>query len=314
MVLTLWSPFKFRNDKDALKGIKHWGDKRQLWYRSQNNKLSNHNVYSTQKILGVKSVKVKKLHGYGMLLLAVQHKLFHLNESDIVDLIVALRIWTLKKVRDELHHRVLDFRLGYNDEMPRRKWTDVDKRISQLMVELIDKQMRERKIFRNLKRLVGAREVKMDYKMMTHQYYGDEGSIPMRFVDLACVFWGSSSVCGKCVGFEKGYYLADGIYPQWATFVKSFTDANDAKHAYFKKRQESERKDVERAFGVLQGRWGIIQQPARQYHVNTIRDITDILDIFIMHNYDSRRSKMAVLTGKENVTLIRSRKYAGVWS
>ncbi|GKB48627.1 ALP1-like protein [Tanacetum coccineum] len=58
------------------------------------------------------------------------------------------------------------------------------------------------------------------------------------------------------VGFEKGYNLADGIYPQWATFVKSFTVANDAKHAYFKKRQESERKDVERAFGVLQGRWG----------------------------------------------------------
>ncbi|GJZ12557.1 ALP1-like protein [Tanacetum coccineum] len=48
------------------------------------------------------------------------------------------------------------------------------------------------------------------------------------------------------VGFEKGYYLADGIYPQWATFVKSFTVANDVKHAYFKKRQESARKDVER--------------------------------------------------------------------
>ncbi|GKB30808.1 ALP1-like protein, partial [Tanacetum coccineum] len=68
------------------------------------------------------------------------------------------------------------------------------------------------------------------------------------------------------VGFEKGYYLDDGIYPQWATFVKSFMVANDTKHAYFKKRQESARKDVECAFGVLQGRWGIIQQPARQHH------------------------------------------------
>nr|GEX02937.1 probable histone H2A variant 3 [Tanacetum cinerariifolium] len=66
------------------------------------------------------------------------------------------------------------------------------------------------------------------------------------------------------VGFEKGYYLADGIDPQWETFVKSFTVANDAKHAYFKKR--CARKDVERAFGVLQRRWGIVQKPARQYH------------------------------------------------
>ncbi|GKC81638.1 ALP1-like protein [Tanacetum coccineum] len=41
------------------------------------------------------------------------------------------------------------------------------------------------------------------------------------------------------VAFEKGYYLVDGIYPQWATFVKSFTVANDAKHSYFKKRQKS---------------------------------------------------------------------------
>ncbi|GJZ88168.1 nucleotide-binding alpha-beta plait domain-containing protein [Tanacetum coccineum] len=53
------------------------------------------------------------------------------------------------------------------------------------------------------------------------------------------------------VGYENGYHLADEIYPQWATFVKSFTVANDAKHSYFKKRQESARKDVERAFGVL---------------------------------------------------------------
>ncbi|GJX46152.1 hypothetical protein Tco_0271342 [Tanacetum coccineum] len=102
-------------DKDVLKGIKHWGDKGQLWYRSQINKFSKHNVYSTQKIISVVSVKVERLHGYGhleeimvkkadrqlykfkegdfvdlhlndiedMLLLAVQHKLFHLNGSDI---------------------------------------------------------------------------------------------------------------------------------------------------------------------------------------------------------------------------------------
>ncbi|GJS29797.1 nucleotide-binding alpha-beta plait domain-containing protein [Tanacetum coccineum] len=99
------------------------------------------------------------------------------------------------------------------------------------------------------------------------------------------------------VGFEKRYYLADGIYPQWATFVKYFTVANDAKHAYFKKRQESARKDVERAFGVLQGRWGIIQQPARQYHVNNIRRI--MYSCIIMHNMILEDQKMAVFDWNE---------------
>ncbi|GJS47394.1 hypothetical protein Tco_0597515 [Tanacetum coccineum] len=236
------------------------------------NKFSKQNVYSTKVILGVKSVSVKKLHGYGhleeivvkrsdqqlykfkegdfvdlhlndiedMLLFVVQHKLFHLNGNVIVDFIVALRMFTrslilkrrvedlqlgvesyqkklnitkpqktfpkiefkepytpsydppgivyedlnklkrvlradelykfsdgtLKSVRDEIHHRVLDFRLDYNTEMPKRKWMAVDRKRSGLMIELIDKQLREREIIRNLERLVGARELEMDYKLM----------------------------------------------------------------------------------------------------------------------------------------------------
>ena len=67
--------------------------------------------------------------------------------------------------------------------------------------------------------------------------------------------------------YEQGYYLADGIYPQWVTFVKSFSATTGEKHAYFKKKQECARKDIERAFGVLQGRWGIIQQPVRAWEI-----------------------------------------------
>ncbi|GJS74267.1 putative nuclease HARBI1 [Tanacetum coccineum] len=69
------------------------------------------------------------------------------------------------------------------------------------------------------------------------------------------------------VTFEKGYYLADGIYPHWAAFVKSFTVARDERNAVFKRRQESARKDVERAFGVLQGRW---HKHARAWTVNKL--------------------------------------------
>ncbi|GJZ43248.1 ALP1-like protein isoform X1 [Tanacetum coccineum] len=72
------------------------------------------------------------------------------------------------------------------------------------------------------------------------------------------------------VTFKKGYYLADGIYPQWAVFVKSFTIARDERNDVFKRRQESALKDVERDFGVLQGRWHIIAQPARAWTVNKL--------------------------------------------
>nr|GEV42134.1 hypothetical protein [Tanacetum cinerariifolium] len=259
--LTVAADYFFNND---LKYLKSFDLKRTYTTsitrtkaaRSQMTKISKHNVYSSQKILGVKSVSVKKLHGYGhleevavkrvdrqlwkfkegnfvdlhlkkikdMLLLAVQHKLFHLNKSNIVEFIMALCMFTrsliikhrvedlqlgvesyrkklnitapqqtfseiefkelytpsykppgviykdlakqkrvmradelykildgtLKKVRDKLHYRILNFHLGYNDEMSRRKWTAIDKKRSELIVELIDKQMRERQIIKNL--------------------------------------------------------------------------------------------------------------------------------------------------------------------
>nr|GEW37635.1 hypothetical protein [Tanacetum cinerariifolium] len=91
------------------------------------------------------------------------------------------------------------------------------------------------------------------------------------------------------VEYRNGYYLADGIYPEWASFVKSFTVATDLKHTYFKQRQESARKDVERTFGVLQGRWGLIQQPARAYEVNTLRRIVSMQTMWIDRCKTQRR-------------------------
>ncbi|XP_076917510.1 uncharacterized protein LOC143577610 [Bidens hawaiensis] len=72
--------------------------------------------------------------------------------------------------------------------------------------------------------------------------------------------------------YKYGYYLSDGIYPEWGTIVKAYSCPHDDKRKLLKKKQESARKDIERAFGVLKKRWAIIFNPARMWSKEKIRD------------------------------------------
>nr|XP_043630315.1 uncharacterized protein LOC122601633 [Erigeron canadensis] len=63
---------------------------------------------------------------------------------------------------------------------------------------------------------------------------------------------------------------------------KSFNCPMDPTTSKFKRYQEAVRKDVEQAFGVLQGRWQIVEQQARAYSVNKIKRI--MLYCVILHN------------------------------
>ncbi|TVU25077.1 hypothetical protein EJB05_27556, partial [Eragrostis curvula] len=82
--------------------------------------------------------------------------------------------------------------------------------------------------------------------------------------------------------YNMGYYLADGIYPEWGTFVKTISSPLSLKHKCFASYQEGARKDVERAFGVLQKRWAIIRHPARLWDREELADI--MYACIIMHN------------------------------
>ena len=68
--------------------------------------------------------------------------------------------------------------------------------------------------------------------------------------------------------YSMGYYLADGIYPSWSTFVKTIRRSviSTAKQSHFATMQEAQRKDVERAFGVLQKRFAIVRGPAEYWN------------------------------------------------
>ncbi|KAF8410951.1 hypothetical protein HHK36_003488 [Tetracentron sinense] len=82
--------------------------------------------------------------------------------------------------------------------------------------------------------------------------------------------------------YNVGYYLADGIYPKWSTLVQTISQPQGRKKQYFAMMQETYRKDVERAFGVLQSRFAIVKGPIRFWDKHVLHDI--MYACIIMHN------------------------------
>ncbi|XP_013617289.1 PREDICTED: uncharacterized protein LOC106323762 [Brassica oleracea var. oleracea] len=82
--------------------------------------------------------------------------------------------------------------------------------------------------------------------------------------------------------YDMAYYLADGIYPSYPTFVKSIRLPQSESDNLFAKYQEGYRKDIERAFGVLQARFKIIREPARMWEISNLAII--MRSCIILHN------------------------------
>lgn len=105
----------------------------------------------------------------------------------------------------------------------------------------------------------------------------------------------SEILCGRrCIHLPGGYVLngirrswplyilGDSIYPRWAIFFLPGSGATSEKEIHAKKCQEAIRKDVERFFGCLQGRFRILRQDREEWSDELILLDADVC--IILHN------------------------------
>ena len=78
------------------------------------------------------------------------------------------------------------------------------------------------------------------------------------------------------------FLLVDGIYPSYSRFVKGISEPLDEQETVFTEWQEKARKDIERAFGVLQASFQFVTRPI---HLFRIKDIAArIGTCILLHN------------------------------
>ena len=123
-----------------------------------------------------------------------------------------------------------------------------------------------------------------------HAFFGLPGTLnDLNVLDRSPLFKNIQDGVAPSVKFKVNsneytmpYYLSDSIYPKWATLIQTINFPNGEKEKNFAKQQEAARKDVERAFGILQARWAIIKQPCRLWDKEELNFIMKAC--IIMHN------------------------------
>ncbi|GJS51489.1 hypothetical protein Tco_0624851 [Tanacetum coccineum] len=69
---------------------------------------------------------------------------------------------TLSSVRRVLHDIASSLEMNY---LPKRRWSNLDKKRSRIMIKAIDQQLFERILMRNLEKFVGGREYRNDFRL-----------------------------------------------------------------------------------------------------------------------------------------------------
>jgi hypothetical protein len=124
-----------------------------------------------------------------------------------------------------------------------------------------------------------------------HSYFRNAGTLndinilqqsPLFESSLAGTSWGVNFDLNG-TSYPNGYYLVDGIYPDWGALIKSKgLVSSDPATKLFTKHQEAVRKDIKQAFGILKALFQILAKPAQQWYPG---DLTSIMNTcIILHN------------------------------
>ncbi|GKE62348.1 hypothetical protein Tco_1512715 [Tanacetum coccineum] len=73
---------------------------------------------------------------------------------------------TLISVWDKLKDKLNNLEMGYTSVMPRRRWGNLEKKWSRIMVKDNDRQLLETRLMRGLKKFVGRREYEEDLRLL----------------------------------------------------------------------------------------------------------------------------------------------------
>ncbi|GJR74365.1 hypothetical protein Tco_0086730 [Tanacetum coccineum] len=203
MVPNILSHVKVSYDKYVLWGISHWREQRKSFYAFARGMQSRGDVYSTKRILEVTHVSVMRTHGYGYLeeivLRRADNALYRFKEGDdVADFTIALRMFTRslviqKRVEDlqpgvesykkkinvtkpdttrpDLRKRLLssleDITKNINMEyLPKRRWSNLEKKRVHFMINDINKLLKERRMMRSLEKFVGGRLYGTDLRLL----------------------------------------------------------------------------------------------------------------------------------------------------
>mmetsp|Transcript_15031 Transcript_15031/g.32775 ORF Transcript_15031/g.32775 Transcript_15031/m.32775 type:complete len:486 (+) Transcript_15031:39-1496(+) len=86
--------------------------------------------------------------------------------------------------------------------------------------------------------------------------------------------------------FDEMFILVDGIYPRFSRFVKPNKHPSTAMEKVFAEWQESARKDIERAFGLLKGKFQWTARPINLFEPDDIAN--RMTACLILHNISIR--------------------------